>query len=178
MKLAQAFGLGMLLVSFSLVLAGGLGVPKREDVPKYLKQLKTSKSAADRATAAQMLGKRGGINANDVEVAIEPLLKTLQKDIDARVRAAAARALGDIHPKADKVVPLLIERLTKDSSMDVKMASVVALGQFGPEARDALKPLRDLAKKYDTKKAKKSKDGQTIMTTIKLISGAKKKKKA
>src|ERR1017187_3852 len=65
MRFAQAFGLGILLCSVGLVLGGGIGIPKKEDVPKYLTQLKTSKVAADRAKAAEMLGKRGSINVTD-----------------------------------------------------------------------------------------------------------------
>lgn len=173
MKLIQAVGLCILFSGMTLVFAGAVGVPKKEDVPKYLKMLQTSQSATDRAKAAEMLGKRGGINANDVEDAIEPLQKLLQKDVDAGVRAAAAKALGNIHPEAKDTVPLLIERLTKDSSMNVKMAAVVSLGQYGPDAADAAKPLRELATKFD---AKKSKEGQTIMAALKSIGGPKKKK--
>jgi HEAT repeat protein len=174
MKFAKLIGVSIVLGSVSLVLAGGgIGLPKKEDVPKYLKQLLTSTVAADRAKAAEMLGKRGGINANDVEDAVEPLKKSLKKDIDPKVRAAAARALGNIHPEAEGTVPVLIDRLKNDASMDVKLASVIALGQFGSDAKAALPDLRDLAKKFD---AKKSKDGQTIMTTIQLIGAAKKKK--
>jgi HEAT repeat protein len=174
MRYAQCLGLAIFFGAVSFVLAGGLGTPKREDVPKYLKMLQTSQNAADRAKAAQMLGKRGGINANDVEPAIEPLKKSLQKDIDAKVRAAAARALGDIHPEdAAGTVKILIDRLKNDTSMDVKLATVVALGQFGGESRDALPTLRELGKMFD---AKKSKEGQTIMTTIQLIGMGKKKK--
>jgi HEAT repeat protein len=172
MKFAKAAGLGILFCSMSLVMAGGFGIPKREDVPKYLKQLQTSPSATDRAKAAEMLGKRGGINANDVEEAIAPLKKVLEKDDDAKVRAAAARALGNIHPEAAGTVPLLIDRLKNDSSMDVKLATVVALGQFGGEAKEAVPSLQELATKFD---AKKSKDGQTIMTAIQMIKGGKKK---
>src|SRR6478672_881951 len=142
MRLAQVVGLFVFFCSISLVLAGGFGIPKKEDVPKYLKQLQNSKIAADRATAAEMLGKRGGINANDVVDAIEPLKKSLQKDKDASVRAAAARALGNIHPEGEETVPLLVDRLSNDSSMDVKMATVVALGQFGGDAKEAVAPLR------------------------------------
>ena len=174
MKRIQLVGLMVVLGSMSLLLAEGVGIPKREDVPKYLKMLQTSQVAAERAKAAEMLGKRGGINANDVEVAVEPLKKTLQKDIDAKVRAAAARALGDIRPEDTAgTVKILIDRLKNDSAMDVKMASVVALGQFGGDAREALPDLRELGKKFD---AKKSKEGQTIMTTIQIISMGKKKK--
>jgi len=174
MRFAKFIGVSFVLCSVSLVLAqGGIGIPKKEDVPKYLKQLQTSTVAADRAKAAEMLGKRGGINANDVEDAIEPLKKSLQKDIDAKVRAAAARALGNIHPEAEGTVPVLIDRLKNDTVMEVKLATVVALGQFGSEAKAALPDLRELATKFDTKK---SKDGQTIMTAIQMIGAAKKKK--
>ncbi|MSU77729.1 MAG: hypothetical protein EXS16_06500 [Gemmataceae bacterium] len=172
MRWAKSIGLCIFFGAISLVSAGGLGIPKKEDVPKYLKQLKTSPVAADRARAAEMLGKRGGINANDVEEAVEPLKKSLEKDIDASVRAAAALALGNIHSDAVGTVPLLIGRLKNDSAMSVKMASVVALGQYGPDAKDALPPLRELGKKFD---AKKSKEGQTIQNSVMAISGKKKK---
>ena len=173
MRLVQVLGLGILFVAFSFVYAQGIGVPKKEDMPKYLKQLQTSTVAADRAKAAEMLGKRGGINSDDVADAVEPLRLAMEKDKDAKVRAASARALGNIHVDAEKNVPALIERLKNDDVMDVKMASVVALGQYGAEAKDALPPLRELSKKFD---AKKSKDGQTIIAAIQSISGAKKKK--
>ena len=174
MKFAQGFGVAIFLCSVSVLLAGGVGVPKKEDVPKYMKQLQSSINPVERAKAADMLGKRGGINANDVEDAVEPLKKALEKDKDAKVRAASARALGNIHPEADGTVSLLVDRIKSTSEvMEVKLASVVALGQFGGDAKEALPALRELATKFD---AKKSKDGQTIMTTIQLINGGKKKK--
>jgi HEAT repeat protein len=176
MRLARVLGLGIVLCGVSLVLAGGVGVPRKEDVPKYLKQLQTAQKASDRAEAAKMLGKRGEVNASDVDDAIEPLKKAVAKDIDSSVRSAAARALGDINPDAAGTVPVLIDRLKdKKEAKDVKVAVAIALGQFGGEAKDALPLLRDFAKEFD---AKKSKDGQTIMNSIKLISGAKKKKDA
>ena len=98
---------------------------------------------------------------------------TLLPDRGQTIADAAARALGNIRPDAEAMVPLLIDRLTNDSVLEVKMASVVALGQSGADAKDAVPALRELGKKFD---AKKSKDGQTIMATLKLISGAKKKK--
>src|SRR5262245_34096900 len=99
MRGARFFGLVFVFSTLSFVFAGGgVGVPKKEDVPKYLKMLQSSVSATERAKAAEMLGKRGGISVLDVEDAVEPLKKSLQKDIDAKVRAASARALGDIRP--------------------------------------------------------------------------------
>jgi HEAT repeat protein len=173
MKFSKAIGIGFVLASVGLVVAGGgVGIPKKEDVPKYLNQLKSTNSA-ERAKAAEMLGRRGSINANDVEQAVEPLRKIVQKDMDAKARAAAARALGDIHLQPADTVPVLIDRLKNDDKMDVKLAIVVALGQYGPDARDAVTPLRELAKKFD---AKKSKEGQTIQNSLQMITMQKKKK--
>jgi HEAT repeat protein len=173
MKFVQAMGITLFLCSISLLTAGGIGIPKKEDVPKYMKQL-TSTNGADRAKAADMLGKRGGISSGDVEDAVEPLKMMLDKDKDAKARAAAARALGAIQADAAGTVPLLIDHLKSETEeKDVRMAAVVALGQYGPDAKDALPPLRDYLKKFD---AKKSKDGQTIQNAIQLISMAKKKK--
>lgn len=174
MKFAKAIGLGMLFCSVSLLLAGGgISTPKKEDVPKYMKQL-GSTSAAERAKAAEMLGKRASISVSDVEDAVEPLKKLFDKDKDARVRSAAARALGFTQMDAAGVVPLFIEHLNSESEeKDVKMSVVVALGQYGPDAKDAVPSLRDYLKKFD---AKKSKDGQTIQNAIQLITMTKKKK--
>jgi HEAT repeat protein len=176
MKLVQACAMSIVLCTVSIALAGGIGIPRKEDVPKYLKQLQTSKSAAVRANAAMMLGERGGINANDVEDAVDPLKSALQKDTDAKVRGAAARALGNIHPDAAGMVPMFIDRLKNDEVADVKMAIVVALGQYGGDAKDALPPLREMYAKFDTKAAKKSANASTIDSAIKLINGGKKKK--
>jgi HEAT repeat protein len=173
MRFTKILGLVLVFAALSLVFAGGGIVPKKEDVPKYLKQLQSSTSAAERAKAAEMLGKRGGINVADVDDAIDPLKKAFEKDKDAKVRAASARALGDIRPDPETTVPLLIDRLKNDTVMDVKMATVVALGQYGADAKDAIQPLRDLLKKFD---AKKSKEGQTIQNTLTIIQQKPKKK--
>jgi HEAT repeat protein len=120
-----------------------------------------------------MLGKRGGVSIKDVEEAVEPLRGMVQKDPDAKARAAAARALGDIHTQAEQTVPVLVERLKKDESKDVKMAIVLALGQYGPDAKEAVPVLRDMLKKFDPKK---SREGQNISNSIQLITMKTKKK--
>jgi HEAT repeat protein len=173
MRFVRTFGVGIFLVSVGIVLAGGSGAPKREDVPKYLKQLTTSQKADERAKAAEMLGRRGSINAKDVEDAVEPLKKSLQKDIDAKVRAAAALALGEIHTMPEEIVPILIDKLKNDMSKDVKLATAVALGLYGPDAKEAVPTLRDYAKKFDPKK---SKEGPIIQDAISKITLVKKKK--
>jgi HEAT repeat protein len=171
MKLTQTIGLGIALCSVSLVLAGGGITPKKEDVPKYLNQLQTSSVPSERARAAEMIGRRGSINLEDVESAIEPLKKTLQGDSDVKVKIAAAKALGAIRP--NDTVPFLIERLNSETMMPVKLATVETLAQYGPDAKEALEPLREFGKKFDSKK---SKEGQLIMAAIQAINGTKKKK--
>jgi HEAT repeat protein len=143
-------------------------VIKKEDVPKYISILKTGSSAKARAEAADALGHRGAIRSSDVEDAIDPLITALQKDKDATVRAACAKALGDISTEPEKCVEALTDAL-KDTSAAVKMASILALGQFGSKAQSALEPLRVIAKNKDDKKM-----SQAANATIKSITGTKK----
>ena len=140
----------MLLLSLGIVLAGGTGTPRKEDVPKYLKMLLKSQSAKDRALGAEMLGRRGAVRSADVKDAIEPLQKALEKDVDSAVRAAAAKALGNIGVDAENTVPLLIKAL-KDKGANVPLAAINALSQYGPDAKDALPELRQFLGKKDDK---------------------------
>jgi HEAT repeat protein len=139
------------LLAMTFVLGGGTA-PKKEDIPKYLKALETSKSAKERASAATMIGRRGAVNVNDVKDAIEPLKELVQKDADAGVRRAAATALGQIGPEPMKTVPLLTEVVQKDKSLDVKLAAVEALTQFGPNAKSAVPTIRKLMGQTKDKK--------------------------
>ncbi len=157
-----------LLASLSLIEAGGL--IRKEDIPKYMKQLK-SNNAKDRATAAQMIGKRGERNANDVVDAVQPLLTLMRKDPDMTVRRQAVLAIGNIHPEPKETVPLLMEVVKDDKAMDVKLAGAVALGQYGSDAREAVSTLRELQGKV---KDKKGADFQTIAAALKNILGKKK----
>src|SRR5450755_503474 len=72
--------------------------PRRDEVPMYMKMLNAA-NGKDRAVAAEKLGLRGMINADDVADAIDPLKLAVEKDTDAGVRKAAARALGNIQPE-------------------------------------------------------------------------------
>ena len=157
------------VLTMCLTIEGGATV-KKEDVPKYLKMLQTSQVAKDRATAAEMLGKRGSINVNDVKDAIDPLKTTLQKDSDASVRKAAATALGAIGTEPSETVTLLAGVVKKDKSLEVKLAAVQALATFGPDAKSALPAIRELAaQQKDNKKAK-----GIIQEATKAIAGKKK----
>lgn len=156
------------LLAAASALGARAGAPKKEDVPKYLKMLKTSQLAKERALGAEMLGKRGQINAEDVEEAIEPLKSALQKDSDVKVKAAAATALGNIAPDPEHTVPLLIEAV-KDKNLELKMAAITALGQFGAAAKAAIEPLREIAKDKTDKKL-----SFTAILALKSIVGKKK----
>ncbi|MBI3410126.1 MAG: HEAT repeat domain-containing protein [Planctomycetes bacterium] len=156
------------LLGLPMAWSSGTGTPKKEDVPKYLKMLKTSQLAKERALGAEMLGKRGAINVDDVEDAIEPLKSALQKDADVKVKAAAATALGNIAPDPQNTVPILIEAV-KDKNLELKMAAITALGQFGAAAKAAIEPLREIAKDKTDKKL-----SLTAVLALKSIIGKKK----
>jgi HEAT repeat protein len=158
----------LLVASFGFVWAGG-GLPRKEDMPKYIKAVSDPKATAKAKTeAVDMIGKRGAISAQDVEGAIEPLKMLMQKDKDAGVRKAAVTALGNIAPQASEMVPLFIQVLRNDASQDVKFASVTALGRYGPDAKAALPAIREFAKGIDKKKQ------QPIRTATMAINGTKK----
>lgn len=131
-----------------------LGTPRREDVPKYIEQLKKSQVAKDRAIAAEMIGKRGAIQVADVKEALPLLQTSATKDVSAEVRKAAVTALGVIGTDPENSVPPLKEAL-KDKSEPVQLSAVSALGAFGPEARSALPELREFAKAQTDKNTKK-----------------------
>jgi len=150
MRAYHLAGLGLLLASFGIAWAGGSGIPKREEMPKYFNMLK-SPNPKDRAAAAQMIGKRGQVNFKDVEQAVEPLKQVL-KDKDAGARKAAAIALGSIHPDPEGVVPMLIDTCKNDAAIDVKVAAAESLGVFGPDAKDGAPAIRELMGKFDQKK--------------------------
>jgi HEAT repeat protein len=160
----------VVLIVGSLALGGASGTPKKEDVPKYLKMLKTSTVAKDRALAAEMLGKRGAIKVSDVEDAMEPLKLALKKDTENSVKAAAATALGNIGSDPENTVPLLIDAL-KEKSVDVKIAAMRALGQYAAMARDAVPALREIAKEN---KEKDKKLTMEAVLALKNIAGKKK----
>jgi HEAT repeat protein len=172
---AMICGMSLMLLGLALFLEpvlGGGGTPRKEDIPKYLKQLRTSTKAKERAEAAEMIGKRGALSIAGLEDAIEPLKKSAEKDIDESVRKAATLALGKIGADPENTVPVLINVLKNDKSDPVKMAAVDSLSLFGPKAKDALPALREIV--ADAKKNMDKKKAQVIGMAIQTISGKKK----
>ncbi len=80
---------------------------------------------------------------------LESLLRQL-KDDSAERRAHAARAIGDLRPKATTAVPALVLAL-KDANADVSVAAAYSLGDLGPDAKTAVPAL--VAALSDTRKA-------------------------
>jgi HEAT repeat protein len=139
----------LIVVGVGLVLgtaaAGRAAPPKKEDVPRYIKQLQTSGSARVRAEAAEALGYRGAIRKADVVEAVSPLIQALKSDRDANVRKSAATALGKIAPDDNAAVKPLAEAL-KDKSVGVRIAAANALGLLGSDAKEAVPALREVQK--------------------------------
>jgi len=69
--------------------------------------------------------------------AISPLTELL-RDGDARVRAAAAAALGETGPLAKPAVDQLIQILERDAETEARLQACLALGNIGPDARAAV----------------------------------------
>jgi HEAT repeat protein len=147
------------LVCLAIVAPAGAEIPRKQDLPRFIKELQSSSNARTRADAAEALGHRGAIKKADVLGAIEPLVKALKDDSAPTVRKAAATALGAIGPDPKVSVPPLIEAL-QDDSIDVRIAAANALGSFGTDAREAVSALREAKaeaeKGFTKKKGKKS----------------------
>jgi HEAT repeat protein len=164
-RLAATAGLTLGL----LVLAaadGTTAVPTPKDAAKYTEQLKTSKDAKAKIEALEELGKMGQIQKSLTAKSVEYMLKEFEHK-DAKVRAAAAKAVGMVDPDPKEAVPALLKLLKEDKEDDVKLAAIQGLGNMGPSAKDAAKDLQEVVKAE--KKDKKSKLGREAGKTLKLI---------
>src|SRR5262245_42291047 len=138
---------GCLVLSWNLVEAQS---PK--DLPKYIKNL-TAKDPQDRIAACEGIGAIGEVKKVLAKDAVDPLCDVLRKDDDAKVRTAAAVALGKIEADATKATPALIQGL-KDKERPVQIASANALGYIGPGAKEAVPLLKELAEAAKAEAAK------------------------
>jgi hypothetical protein len=153
-------------------------VPKREELPGLIKQLK-AKEAKMRIKAAVLLGNRGAVKAKDVADAIEPLVYMLQNDDDSDARRAAATAIGKSDPEDSKLVVEALAGAVKDekNKNTVRISAAGALAAMGPKAKDALPTLKEV---YDdvkgATKAEKEKKAlaKAVNGALKAIGGGKK----
>src|SRR5687768_9217895 len=81
---------------------------KEEEAANYTKILKTSKDAKEKARAAEEIGRLGQIKKSFATEAVPYLIDAL-KDKDAKLRAAAAVAVGKVDADPEKVVPALTD---------------------------------------------------------------------
>jgi HEAT repeat protein len=151
-------------------------VPKLEDIPKIIEQLK-DKDATVRAKAATSIGARGQLRAKDVKDAVAPLTQVLRKDEDVSVRRAAGVALSKMDPEPKVALQPLIESLKNEKDLEVKTAVATALGTMGAEAKDAvsaLQEVRDEVKDAGKKEKQKKALAKAASGAIAAITGSKK----
>jgi HEAT repeat protein len=139
---------------------GGLNIPKKEELPKLIEQLK-DKDANARMRAATLLGNFGQIQAKPVAGAVSTLLTIVKSDENADCRRAAADAIGKIASDPKGMVPVLVEALKNDKEFSVKIAAANALGTMGPEGKSAIPALQE-AQAIAKGAAKDEKDKQAL----------------
>jgi HEAT repeat protein len=127
----------LLLGSFSTAYAE----TKEEAAKRYLGDLKSSDTKV-RLMAIEEIGKLGQIKASYGKPAI-PLLVEALKDKDAKVRAAAALALGQVDPEKDEALEPLLSLVKNDKEeLAVRRSAILGLAALGEKATDALPALR------------------------------------
>lgn len=145
----KLFALGFLALSLGTVSLAFAS--KQDEAIKATQILKTSKDTAAKIQAAIDIGDIGQIKKSYAADAI-PCLILCCKDKDAKLRGAAAEALGKVDPPEEsKAVEILTEMAKSDTSTDVKVSAVKGLGSMGPTAKSALPTLREIANKEDKK---------------------------
>ena len=180
MKRLVVLGLACLFLSAGQVDAQG----KKGEVQKYIKEL-NAKDAKERLNAVTGIAKIGQLKAIYAKDAVSPLCARVEKDDDAKVRAAAAMALGQVDADPTKAVPVLIKAVESDKDRGVQVNAITALGYLGGGAKEALpllKKINDEARaeqqKYrkeqqaaqkagDKKKAQEARQkGRAVPTTV------------
>jgi hypothetical protein len=140
--------------------------PTKADLPRFMNDLK-SEDAKARASACEGLYKLGGIKTSLIKEAISPLMKMIKDDKDAKVRAAAAKALGAADPAGDDGIALLIEVVKNEKEeTPVRVGACQGLGQIGPRAKEALPAVKMF---MDDNKGDK-KIGKNLKGVIKQLS--------
>jgi HEAT repeat protein len=144
----KTFALCLSLMGLLFLVADSTAAdPKKEDVPKLLKNLK-SRDAKVRIAAAKDLGMIGAIRAADAQEAVPVLFDLLKKERNAEVRKAYLDALGQMDPEPKEAVPAFKDALS-DRSPVVRIAAAGALGRLGKDAEEAIPDLEKLQKDKD-----------------------------
>lgn len=120
--------------ALAILLEGNMALATHDAVPDLVVALKKG-DVLLRFRAADALGGMGP----EAEGAVDALILALRADPDARVRASAALALGNIGEAAAKAIPHLKHALESDAA-DLRVSAETALERIGTEK--ALKILR------------------------------------
>jgi HEAT repeats len=139
-----ALGLVGLMVALASVGELTAQAPKKEEIGKFIMNLK-DKDAKTRIDGCKGIAAIGKLKASYAKDAIEPLMELVKKDTEAKVRAAAASALGSCDPEDKEAVTVLIAALKEDKDKDVRTAAATGLGQLGAKAKEALPALKEAA---------------------------------
>lgn len=127
-----------------------LGVPafagNASEAARYTEILKTSKKPSEKVTAAIEIGKLATIRKSYGKDALPYLFKAC-KDKDAKLKAAAAEALGRAYAEDDnKAVETLLDMLKWEKSDPVRVGVINGLVAQGVKAKEAIPTLRKIVK--------------------------------
>jgi HEAT repeat protein len=119
---------------------GSLGPAAAALLPDLIQDLNDSDSRRKLQIVRAIASMRGA-----AVPALPELIKVASAaNIDPTMRLALADAFQNMGEKASSAVPILVQML-KDKNLIVQQKAVIALGAMGPAAKDAVKPLQELA---------------------------------
>jgi HEAT repeat protein len=144
-------GVALAVLGMLFVLAGRAAGDDREDVAKYVKILKTSKSNDERVSAVSDLLTLSRNNFEPIKPAVPDLVEVMKSDKNPRVRAATGWVIANTGAAARPALPLaiaIINDAKEPEDVRIGAAKVIgACGIFGiKESREALPILTTIEK--------------------------------
>jgi len=124
--------------------AGTLLAALGEEPVQHLLKLTKHSNANVRNVAVRVIGMIGRASSD----AVPTLIAMVQTEKDDIARATLLRALGDIGPKAEAAVPVLLTALKHKQSL-IRQAAFDSLWRIGMDAKTLLPVLDDLTKDSD-----------------------------
>ena len=143
---------------------------RREEIHATAAQEQGSRSEGQGSPGTRRLAQ---IKKSLIAEALPDVYKATE-DKNARVRAAAAEALGKADEPYDKAGTILVKMLKEDQDEAVKIGALHGLTAMGTSAKDAAPAVRSVAKA--NAKNKKSKLGRAAKDTLKALGVGRKKK--
>ena len=152
-------------VCFLLLVVPAAYAGKEEDAANYSKVLQGNDPVAAKVEAANGIAKLAAIRRSYGKEAV-PYLFEACKHKEAKLRAAAAAALGRAYADDDKNAVEVLEELVKSDTDDsVKLAAITGLVAQGMRAKGAIPTLRKIAQEND-----KSRVGRAAREAVRTLS--------